>query len=140
MTTGRRPLPADLRERAVQHVERLARRLGATIVFSTRACYYRDDQVDAVVDYDTRRIDGPHITSALEYLAILHELGHLTTGYTPDTPNYFGRKAIVDEGAAWAWAAERADPEIMAHMPASGWALVGAAFVTYVKHYAGRAA
>lgn len=133
MTTGRRALPADLRERAVDHVERLARRLGATVVFSTRASYHRDEQLDALVDYDTKRVTGPVITSAVEYFAHLHELGHLASRSK-------STDEIVDEGAAWAWAAKRADPEIMARMTASSWALVGDAFTSYVKHYAGRAA
>jgi hypothetical protein len=132
VSNGRRKLPAEMRERAVDHVERLARRLGATVVFSSRAVY-NVAQLNAVVDYDTRRVTGPIITSAVEYLAHLHELGHLASRSKSSDE-------VVDEGAAWAWAAKRADPEIMSRMTAASWALVGAAFTSYVKHYAVREA
>lgn len=132
MRYGRRALPADLRERAVDHVERLARRLGATVVFSSRDIY-NAVQLNAVVDHDTRRVVGPAITSAVEYFVLLHELGHLASRSK-------STDEIVDEGAAWAWAAKRADPEIMARMTRASWALVGDAFTSYVAHYAGRVA
>lgn len=64
----------------------------------------------------------PEISSAADYLVALHELGHVVS----QVARRLVRSStvydyITMEGAAWAWAAEHADPELTGLLTASDW-------------------
>lgn len=125
---GRRLRP-ELRERAERHIRRLAKRLDATVTFST-VYADRGGEPYGTCDQDTRRTNGPPIRTALDYFVHLHELGHIRTRvFSTETS---------EEGDAWAYAAKVADPEIMATMTKTAWDVVGGMFLSYIQYEAGR--
>lgn len=86
---------------------------------------------------EQRRIEVPPIVRASDYLCALHEIGHIASKRAQrkdDMP--CGADEINVEGAAWAWAADRAMPEIVAKMSESEWAGIGSAMVSYIRHHA----
>lgn len=87
-----------------QHVLRLARKHKIMLGWLT-------DWTGAESFPDLRYALVPEIRSAGDYLVALHELGHIVdkTARRHDD-DYSVRGWITTEGAAWAWAAEHADP------------------------------
>jgi hypothetical protein len=85
---------------------------------------------------EPRLVEIPVIRSPGDYLTCLHELGHCLTEYgaLDDQRQNDPEIEIVDEGAAWAWAAANAAHTLTKHIPAAAWQQrVGWAFTTYVK-------
>lgn len=80
-----------------------------------------------------RHIYVPSIRRPSDYLFGLHELGHVAS---PDAVDLWTRddrySIILCEGAAWAWAAAKADPRLLRHFRARDWNTVAYAYRTYL--------
>lgn len=128
-------LSAEERERATEHVQRLGRRRGIEVIFHAR---HRSNSSSWSCG-ELRRTSGPHITSPLDYLCHLHEIGHIASNRKLTlTGKPRAGEEVLDEAAAWAWAAAQADPVIMRRMSAAEWRKVGQFFISYVQHTATR--
>lgn len=122
-------LSPALRKEATEHVEKLCQRRGITVRWRPGVAPF------AVVEQ--RRIEVPPIVRASDYLCALHEIGHIASKRARrknDTAK--GADEINVEAAAWAWAAGRAAPEIVAKMSETEWASIGSALISYLRHHA----
>lgn len=125
-------LPRDLRKEAIEHVEALARRRNITVRW-VRGTEHR-------AALHSREVWSPPITTAHDYLNVLHEIGHIASpkarrkGDTIEDMNTTADEVAI-EGAAWAWAAGVATPEIVAKMSERDWADIGRRYLSYVRHW-----
>lgn len=118
-----------MRKEATEHVEKLCQRRGIAVRWRVGVAPY------AVVEQ--RRIEIRPIVRASDYLCALHEIGHIASKRAQrkdDTAK--GADEIRVEAAAWAWAADRAYPEVVAKMSESEWADIACAMVSYIRHHA----
>lgn len=126
---GRR-LSEEQRRQAAKHIKYVARQVGARVWFvQARAHCMPDDVPCGRANFKTRRVVGPPITTALDYLIHLHELGHLAN---PEMPYGF-----ADEAQAWSFAVSQALPAITATMTKTAWAAIGRWLSEYMQVDAG---
>lgn len=103
----------------------MARSYGATVNFNERNAADQDGDPYGACDHFRRKITGPPVRTALDYIVHLHELGHIMDfGLTEGT---------LGEAKAWAFASAHADPEIMATMTETAWVAVGRFFTSYMR-------
>lgn len=110
------------RSHAEAHLRRLGSRHGIEIVWIKH-------QWAAEAEATTRQVFIPPPTTALRYLIGLHEFGHLV--------DKVSARVVVNhypcaEAAAWSWAKEHADENLMSWMTEGMWRQVGIAWVTSV--------
>ncbi len=113
--------------RATAHVLAEARRLRVEVVWKDKESQWQSHE-------STRLVWVPYPTSGHRYMVALHELGHIASrvarrwGHRYSEP---GGESLV-EGAAWAWAAMAADPDLVEHTADDDWAVVGRMLGTYL--------
>lgn len=80
----------------------------------------------------------PVIETPLHYITALHELGHIlsSNGVTEDEYAVHLEARILDEAAAWAWAAKNADRSLLRYVRLRDWDDAAVGFFTYVRHAA----
>lgn len=116
---------AEDREAAAWHVETVASRNRVKVRF-TRTLL----TAEAVLL--TRQAFVPKITRGIEYLAALHEIGHICDRSARSWHERPGvRSEMMNEAAAWGWAVEHADPYLLSKLNAADWRHVGALWATY---------
>jgi hypothetical protein len=85
----------------------------------------------------TRQVFVPRrMSEVIDYLVALHEFGHilstlanrLVTNHTPL------ERLAASEGAAWAWAVQNAEPELLEGATDKDWELIGSALVSHIRH------
>jgi hypothetical protein len=120
-------LNSHLREVAEAHVKKLARRHQIRVRRTK-------NWINSEADFVTRQIFCPaEFRTGLDYLIALHEIGHLMT---PDAePHIFYEPGIAsvlrDEAAAWGWALEHADPDLIEAMTKTDWRRVGHCWISH---------
>lgn len=129
-------LRRELREAATDHIEALGR-------FYSVQVRWRSNVVYGLAVPEERYVVVVPIETALDYMTALHEIGHVIAPRAWRRSSHTGKLVIPDswdeinvEGAAWAWAARKADPEIVSIMSCKEWAELGRRFATYVHHWA----
>lgn len=102
-------------ERATEHIEQLAGKRGIAI-------HWTENPPKAYSTHSVAWCNPP--TTGARYLFALHEMGHCASKVARsweqkiDEKTAAGRHAdVLCEAAAWAWAAEMADPEMVALIP-----------------------
>lgn len=85
----------------------------------------------------TRQVFTPRrMTAPIDYLVALHEFGHILStlaNHLMVPPHPSAEQQAAAEGAAWSWAFSNAEPELLALMTATDWALVGDCMVSHIR-------
>jgi hypothetical protein len=87
-----------------------------------------------------RLIYAPKVSSPIEYLINLHEMGHVVSSTARRYQRFPSTDLHADmmrEAAAWAWALLSGDPSILDTVPEKDWALMADCLVTYFRAAAG---
>lgn len=120
-------LNARRRQVATDHLAHTAEKHGIRIRWTR-------DVHTSEADFVTRTVFIPkEIRSGADYLVSLHEMGHLVAPGAQgmdfaERPGHF----LKVEAAAWAWAVDRALPEVMEGMTIKDRRLVGLSWATYI--------
>lgn len=117
----------DRLAKASAHVLGLAKRLRVEVHWEPRPEQWQAHD-------STRQVWVPPPTDAHRYMVALHELGHVASRVARRWGDRYeepGAQALV-EGAAWAWAAMVADPDLVAEATEEEWADVARHFGTYL--------
>lgn len=130
-----RALPASLQAEAEEHLTQLARRHKIELHWSTV-------HHEAVIF--TRQAWVPPVTSALDYLIGLHEMGHIVS---PLARRYWRRSEwsetlednMLCEAAAWAWALEKAKTAMTKRLTTGHWRNIAAMWSSYAFSHLGPA-
>lgn len=105
-------------------LERVARKHRITIVWRARGWRHYEASVT------TRLVFIGEVHSPREYLAALHEMGHIASRHARGAMN---RKAVLtEEAAAWDWAVTHADPTLLDYLTTRHKAEIGGAWATYI--------
>jgi hypothetical protein len=112
------------RDAARTHIEYLAARNGIKV-------YEINRMWDSEADIKLRTIYVADPITPLRYMVALHEIGHIvdkvSAGVVGKGRDYH---APACEAAAWSWAYDHADPELMKYVTPRMWRRIGRAWVT----------
>lgn len=89
----------------------------------------------------TRQVWVPDLRRPIDYLVALHELGHVCSKSALRFHDRFDKKgAHADraacETAAWSWAVEHVDTDVLPHIGRGTWQRLGALWATYLAAHA----
>lgn len=125
MPIGKRTL-----RRMRQHVEQLADEHGITVTWVTSS--WKAEAFPA-----GWHAAVPEIHGGDDYLVALHELGHVADDVARKRHRRTGRyDEVLVEGAAWAWAAEHADPALARRLGPADWISVASGFTSHLAYHA----
>lgn len=92
------------------HVTNLAKGLKCNLV--------QDHEMPGMMYVEYGYVEGPTITNQIEYITVLHELGHFANGHTQGRPGkekevyYFTNGVLRSECEAWNWALDNCSEDI----------------------------
>jgi hypothetical protein len=107
---------------AYAHLHRLATRHGIEVIWIK-------SQWDSEAAAGTKQVFIPRPTTPLRYLIGLHEFGHLVDKVAA---RVMVKHYPCAEAAAWAWAIEHADQDLLTWVTPREWTKVGHAWLTGV--------
>jgi hypothetical protein len=117
------------RTRAKEHIAELAAEHRVKLRWKTR-------RWESQAHVETRQAWVPKaMRSPLDYFIALHELGHVVSPLAALLHNGSGASwefEFTSEAAAWSWAYESADPELLRLMTQRDWLQVAGALMSYI--------
>lgn len=128
-------LPAHLRLAAEEHINAVAEQHR---IYVRRCATWDGSEADPV----TRMVMVPKtIRTGTDYLAALHEIGHLVDPIAREHETRYSRskgkrnhdsETLLIEAAAWAWAAREAKPGILKAFTKADWRRIGMCWVSWL--------